>query len=71
MSSRRVGPPADAPGLTPAEERSLVHQLTHDVLADTAPQELLSLKLSLASILITPVTKLSRNPTRCWGPRST
>lgn len=60
MSSRRVGPSADTSGLMPAEERSLVHQLTHDILAATAPEELSQFEASASQYLDHPGHKIEQ-----------
>lgn len=67
MSSRTVGPPADAFGLTPAEERSLVHHLTHDVLADTAPEELFQFEASANQYLDHPGHKIEQKSDEMLG----
>jgi hypothetical protein len=68
MVSKTAGPPADAsPVLTPAEQRTLVHQLTHDVLADTAPEELPQFEASASQYLDNPGQKIQSKSDEMLG----
>ena len=68
MVSKTAGLPADAsPVLTPAEQRALVHQLTRDVLADTAPEELSQFEASASQYLDNPGQKIQQKSDEMLG----
>lgn len=68
MISKSAASPADvSPVLTPAEQRTLVHQLTRDVLAETAPEELSQFDAAASQYLDNPGQKIQRKSDEMLG----